>query len=390
LYPDYWKIGIGILKYETRRMHFLLYPVEFKKDQTLVKEIKSGDYGDVEKEMTERNILLLVLSDTPDEMRNTPRAYAYKLLTQSILHVAGKYNFPIADDFIAHEYLVSFIDRYHGYLGMKVNLDFYDINELKFKLFKVIPMMFATAPYVGFGGGIVESDLNIDSYYSHQTPQKEIDGAIKKINDGFIPKVKVTVTSEVYNIDLIAYYINWLERAGIEKAERKFKLGQRDEKMYGVDLWKTWNKEVLWQNLKLFVDNYHRLCKKYLNAHFPQLKSALRILPKSEITVVYVMNFDETHQRRPCLEVYFLRPVKRHRGKVFSFLAEDPNNPIDRENIFSKGKYDFIIDGNEYRAISKRIQTLDFMFKHSPSYALINDRVEEGVKYFLRKKERIK
>lgn len=385
LYPYYWKIGIGILKYEPGDIRFLLYPVEFKKDQTLVKEVRIQDYPDLDREMMEGNVLLLANLNTSDEIKNSPKAYAYRLLESSILRVAGNYNFPIADDFIAHEYLVSFIDRYHSYLGIDMNADSYDIKELKYKLFKVIPMVFATDPSRGFADWVVECDNNIDSYVSHQTSQKEIDDAIKKINEGFTPRVKVTVTSELYNIDLIAYYINRLELAGVARAERKFKRGQRDEKMFGVELWKTWNKEVLWFNLKLFVNNYHRLCKKYLNTHFRQIKPALRILPRNETTVAYVMHFDEMHRSMPFLEQYFLRPVKPQMGKIFSFLVEDPNNPIDRKNMFSEDRYDFIIDGTEYRTISMRVQTLDFMFKYSPTYALINERVAEAVKAFLRK-----
>ena len=42
LYPSYWKIGIGIIDYQDKSIIFLLYPIRYELNDTLIKEINSN------------------------------------------------------------------------------------------------------------------------------------------------------------------------------------------------------------------------------------------------------------------------------------------------------------------------------------------------------------
>jgi hypothetical protein len=384
LYPDYWKIGIGITKYEYNHIQFLLYPVEFKKAQILVKEIKPHDYVDIDKEMMEGNILLLANLNSENKIKESPSQYAYDLLEDSILRIAGKYNFPISDEGLAHEYLISFIDRYHIYLDMEKNSDSYSLKDLKYKLYSVLPMLVGSGH--GFANWVVEYNHNIDSYNKFnpsQSHKRSIQESIKKINEGFMPKVKVTITSELYNIDLISYYINFLEQKGIRYTERKYQIEQYDSKIIGVEFWKTWNKEPLWTNVKLFYKTFYGLYEGYIKKHFPYIQDFLKIVRNDETTVIHIFRFDETHQSRPYMEVYHLRPTRyQKKGEVLCFLEEDPNNPIDRKKYFIDRKFDCTINDKEYEIMSMHVQLLDFMFDISPTYSLINKNLNEKLRQF--------
>jgi len=389
LYPDYWKIGIGILRYEHGNIQYLLYPVEFRKEQTLVKEVKPGDYEDIMRSMYERDVLLLANLNSRNDIRDLPLSYAYSLLESDILGVAGKYSFPIQDNFIAHEYLISFIDRYHAYLDMEVDLDSYALKELKYKLYSVLPMLVATGK--NFADWVVDHNEDIDSYHGWQfsdNRKKKLIESIKKLNEGFVPKVKVTITSRLYNIDLITNYINWLEKNGITKAIRQYQTGQFNDKMYGVESWKTWNKEVLWSNTKLFVQHFHKLYDKYICAHLPYIKDFLKIVANEDTTIVYLFHFADDHKSTPHMEVYYLRPAKPKKGEIFCMLVEDPNNPINRKKYFIEEKYDCVFNEEEYQIIRMNAQSLDFMFEISPTYALINDKLSDKLKSFFAKKRR--
>jgi hypothetical protein len=155
LYPNYWKIGIGITRYEISDMRYYLYPIEYKKEQTLIKEVVFDKNADIMQELFNCNMLYFAVSGDNYEMRNFPLQTAYKGLEDSILGAISKYNFPIADDFIAHEYIISFIDRNHVYLDMDSNLKFYSLRELRYKLFVVLPMLAANSS--NFADWVVES-----------------------------------------------------------------------------------------------------------------------------------------------------------------------------------------------------------------------------------------
>lgn len=389
LYPDYWKIGIGILKYVQGDISYILYPVEFKKTQTLIKEVKNGDYEDISKEMSHGNVLLWAGLTSNNQISRQPTQYAYKLLEDSILRITGKQNFPIPDDFVAHEYLISFIDRYHVYLDMEKGLEFYSLMDLKYKLFSVLPMLTATS--TGFADWVTEYRDNIDSYHDKRSSSnhtKAIQRSIQRLKENFIPKIKVTLYSDLYNMDLVSYYINRLERKGIRDANRKYRSDMRNESTYGVDLWKTWYKVPLWENLQLFFQNFYQFYNLFINTNFPLIKNSLQIVESEELTIVHILRFDETHSAKPYMEVFHLRPNRYKKGEIFCFLEEDPENPIDRKKYFIDKRYDCQVNGIDYEIIMMHVQVLEFMFTISPTYALINEKFNDKLKRFLYRQQK--
>lgn len=388
LYPDYWKIGMGIIRYQFGDVRFILYPVEYDKSQLLIKEVDPS-YDYLGKEMMQGNVLMWTGMENTESIATYPIPYAYKLLEDSILGITGTYNFPLADLFLANEYVISFIDRYHQYLNLEQGKPTYSLKDLKYMLYNVIPMLAATNHT--FADWVIKHNHDIDSYdtfRAYENHRKRIEEAIKKIKQGFQPKVSVTVTSERYNIDLVHYYISLLEKKGIEVATRQYQLNQRNEEMYGVDLWRTWNKEPLSQNLKFFFQNFYRLYEAYITTHFPYISHYLNIIKNKEITLVHVFHFDDLYLGRPQMEVYHLRPEIAETGSVFCYLAEDPDNPIDREKYFSDRQLDCQINGKKYHMVRMHGQPLEFMFTDSPIYTLIKERLKEKMKDLFNKKKK--
>lgn len=390
LYPNYWKIGIGIIKYAFADIRYILFPLEYKKEQTLIKEVVFDENTDIGLEMMNGNILVFVSSKDINDLRDYPAQAAYKSLENSIMEVAGKYKFPIADDFIAHEYLISFIDRNYVYLDMEPGQESYSLNELKYKLFKVLPILAATE--LGFADWVTETNHNIDSYSSWKISshfKKKVAEAIKKVKEGFVPKVKISITSELYNIDLITSYIDYLQSKGLNSANRQYEKGQFDEVKYwnAIPFKQTWNKDILWENTQLFFSQYYKLYDKYIETHFPHIQHLLEIIPGESKTVLCLLIGDVT-KGGPYLEIYYLRPDKPADNELYFFTDTDTDNPIDRRKFFLENKWECIINGKNYHITQMHIQTLDFMFEISPTYALINKMLEEKLKKFFHEKQR--
>lgn len=384
-YPEYWKIGIGILKYEFGEVSFILFPVKFEDAQPLVKEVdRSYDFTGLE--MLEGRVLMWAGSRDWDCISKYPMTYAYELLDDDILRIAGKVNFPLDDLFLAHEYVISFIDSFHEYLVMPKDADSYSLADLKYLLMHIIPMVAATTR--NYADWVVEYDHGIDQYErfrAGKNHQKDIENAKKKIKEGFIPKVKVTVTSTRYNIELIYFYIRALEKKGFRSALRKYKISQRDETIYNVPLWQTWNKQILWENLKLFYEQFYKRYENYIGQHFPIIKDELKNIRSKEYTVIHVLYFDENRSYEPWMRVFHLRPPQYEEGKILCFLDEDPSNPIKLENL-QVGKYECEFEGKLYQISYTHGQRIDFMFEQSPTYALINSMLTDRLKKYLRKR----
>lgn len=388
LFPDYWKIGIGIIRMKDDQISFVLYPVAFGSHQLLIKQVKQEEYEDISEELSKGTILLYA-STSINKLATDYEGYAYHLLEDHIERVAGKYHFPLDDLLVACEYLISFIDRHHGYLDLDSEAEAYLINDVKFKLYSVLPMLVATEH--SYADWVREHTHTIDSYdhwKSSSGYKKKIQQSIEKVEQGFNPRVKVIIGSQLYNMELINYYIQLLESRGHTKIERRYKTRQRDEKLHGVDIWKTWNKEVLWYNVQLFYKDFHRLHDTYIEKHFPFIADDLQIVSSKKTTIVYIFYFDETRMTRPHMEAYHIRPNKPEKGRVLIFLAEDPNNPIDRKKFGLDRITDCSIDGKNYTIQLMHVQVLDFMFSLFPTYALINEIIAEKLKSFFRKRSR--
>lgn len=390
LYPNYWKIGIGIIKYTFADIRYVLFPVEYKKEQTLIKEVVFDENTNIGLEMMNGNILVFVSSKDINDLRDYPVQTAYKSLEDSILRVAGKYKFPIADDFIAHEYLISFIDHNHVYLDMEAGQNSYSLNELQYKLFKVLPVLAATE--LGFADWVTECNHSIDSYSSWRISphfKKKVADAIKKVNEGFVPKVNITITSELYDINLIINYIAYLQNKGFNSANRQYERGQFDELKYrnAIPFKQTWNKDILWKNAQLFFSQYYKLYNKYIEAYFPHIQHLLQIIPAESKTVLYLLIGDVT-KGGPYLEIYFLRPDKPAENELYFFADTDTDNPVDRKKFFLEDKWECIINGTPYHITQMHVQTLDFMFEISPTYALINKKLREKLKKYFHEKQR--
>jgi hypothetical protein len=188
-------------------------------------------------------------------------------------------------------------------------------------------------------------------------------------------------------MDLITNYINYLQNKGVAYAKRRYLQGQLEENMYGVDFWKTWHTDILWENVKTCLKHFHIVYEKFLFSHFYYLRNYLRLVESNDMTLVYVFQ-NLSAKARPYMEVYHLRPFKKQKGQVLFFLGEDINNPINREYLFVKKKYECSIGNENYQILSMHVQTLDFMFKISPTYAFINATLQEKLKKFFSIKKR--
>lgn len=379
LYPDYWKIGIGIIKLTNDTVNFVLYPVEFKKEQTLVKLVRHSDYSI--NDLMKGNILMI--ADWSRKKLQNPVVCSYGLLKDKVLKIFEKNNFPIPDSFIANEYLISFIDRHHGFLGFSKGQEAYLLVELSNMLFEVLPMYIATSRH--FADCVEEYNHNIDretKVSGTQYNSEEIGESRRKLDNGFVPKVKVTIISERYNIELVKYYIHWLSKNGENYTKRQFSLSQFESSQSGNNLWYNCSKMFLFQNLCLFFENIYRLYKLYLEHYFPTIGYRLEIVAGAEFTTINLLHFDEIQNKRPFLEIYTLRPAKYEKGNVYTFLAEDARHPIDREAFLLNRKFDCVFNNKSYEIISLQFWPLEFMFSASPSYTFIKERLLQELRSY--------
>ena len=386
LYPNYWKIGIGVFKYDSDTFNYLLYPVEFKKEQTLVKSVRHEDYKDIYRDLFEGNILSVASKFNPDIVRETPWVYAYGDLENKIKDTIDKYTFIIPDEFSANEYLISFIDMFTSFLDFQPNQDFYFLKELKLKLFSILPLVVADSYYyvdwVVEDRHIIDNKIRISNQEHHR---KKIQEAIKKISENHIPKVRVILDSQLYSFNAIKFYISWLEELGFEKTSRVYK-ENTDQIRNPRFTWQKWGKENLLSNFRILNENFSRVYEICLNEYFQNIREYLVYPENPEHTLIHILNYqeDDSIRSRPHLETYHLRPFLWEKSKQYFYSIEDEKLPVDRDKYWNESNYEVTISDRKYQIVQLQGQPIDFMFKSSPMNEMlkiiINDRLKDFFK----------
>jgi len=384
VYPNVWKIGIGIIYYSGSLVRYVSYPVMFNSDQILVKETKLNK-DTFFTDMTEGKILEVVNLDSRNKIAQIPKQYAYEQLEPTIMRVIGKTNFPINSVYIANEYITAFIDNYHAYLDFNISENEYSLKELKQKLFEILPVMVANS--YSFSDHVTEHNHDIDSYDKFRNSdvhKKLLEGNKIQWEQGFVPKVKVKIVSYKYNIDLVIYYIKILEKHGKENTTRPY-LKNQYLNPCGWQLWQGWNKPILKANTEKFFDNFIDSYQQFVDQNFQNLKHQLNFFEDADI-VFAIFRFDDSFKERANLEFYPCKSAKKIEKKIIFLSQDDPQNPIDRLAFGLNGMTNTNYNGMNLEILRMWNCLLDFMFSYSPTYTFINNLIERKLEGFFRKK----
>lgn len=387
IYPDYWKIGLALIKYNTDNSTFYLFPLPYGSNEPLIKQITSeGAKDPLSYFRNEKDRGLLFMSTDAGHLRTQPLRLAYGILKSEILKVVKKTQFPVEDPALANEYLTGFIDTFYALLGLSPNKEVYSVSELDNLLTMVLPCsMEARHPFIAADATEIRESLDphknkaCSSYYS-----AAIESAKSRIKEGYKSRVKIIVYSNLFSVNLVHYYLNLLQVNGKQDIKRIYKIGQTASSNSPM-MWNKWNKQVLTENLHTFFYRFTAIYDRYFQTNFPFLTDELNVFKEADLSI-FVLYFKETMQEEPVLEYYGLKGVgKSTKGSRF-FLAEDTGNPVNRNAWYTEENRYCRFEDCDYYIYSLRNISLDFMFEASPVYALIQELLTERLGNYLNKR----
>ncbi|MDB5199169.1 MAG: hypothetical protein JWO92_1132 [Chitinophagaceae bacterium] len=384
-YPDYWKIGIGIFKYTDTSCSFFLYPLEYTRNETLMKEYQGRHDTDINTIFHKLNALLYATGTEVNYIRYKPWAYAYKTIQSDVERLVGNYNFPIDDEFLAHEYLYAFVQKFHVYFGLETQALSYSIDELRELLNKILPVEIELNHT--WQEGLTEFEMNIDSDMDHKpSPMflKRIMDAKKKIEQGYQSKIKISLRSEKLNLNLINYYLDYLNAKDIKEIKKVY-IPMVGKPIVNFPSWAAWDQAAVIENLKVFTRNFRRLYKSCLLRNFPLLEQQLDIFENYDL-LIYVVRFSPEKKHKPYLEFYEMRSEVPVEKTILVFGPDDPDCPVDRYQMYENKDWTCIYNNVKYKAVVVGNRPIDFLFEPSPSYALINIVLAKKVKEYLKEK----
>jgi len=378
IYPNYWKIGMAVIKFEKNNVYFILYPVKYGDSKPLIMKLKKGVSYNMHTEFLNDNFIMMA-SRSRTKFNRNPSAVAYELLNSDIAKFISETNLPLEDEFLSHEYLFGFLERYRSVFGFNPDEDTFPINRFQYVLYNLIPVH--ASRNISAAAGITEISCSIDDYerWGTSSINRIFSDAENAIKEGYLPQYKVDVRSRHYNMKLVRYFLNAMSEKDILR--RKYRFGIHH--IGSLPNRKNWNDNVLLDILHIFWCNFYKVYTKYINQNFPHLKDELKLLLDDEILVVKYVHLENGSKS---LELYFVQLNRTDLPKIVFFDFASPDAPINDHKVMIQDDWNCKVLGVPGRIKLKTSCPLNFLLEPSPTYSLINYFLNAKIETFFNRK----
>jgi Domain of unknown function (DUF4365) len=381
-YSNYWKIGLGIIRYTEDECSYLVYPIPYGTNEPLIRQVKPGSIKDIGREFVFGRILRTQAYANGNPISDAPEKLAYELIKADFEYGIKRIEFDLPDDFMANEYIHGFVSRFSTYLDLDGNSESFDLNELYELINTVLPLLLDIQ--LSIPEGAKRFTHNIDPYQklkSGPIHRQRIAEARQKATAGYSPRFEIIPVSSDFHIDLLRFYIDHLLAQGIQYTRRVYDPNTRIKNSNGSFVWDFWNNEVLQDNLVILFQNLKRVYQLLIERHFPELSAELDLFRDGNL-ILYCLSFEHRRHAGPQLEYYKLNSRAKLENNIRFYTNAD--RPFSRESLMGANGWTMRIGGKVYDLRAGGGEGLTFMFNPLPMHTfvrkLINDRIAELLK----------
>lgn len=347
-YNSCWKLGFAYSGYSQNSVSYVLYPINFDKNDLQIKELSRSLIKGLNEEGLEFRSYNGV---NPIEIR--PVEHAKELISEYIKKIFKSKLLPIRHVSLYREIIFSFIDKFHECLGLRIK-DRYSINEIKDSLNNYLPIWLEEA-FKSQKKLLRGQYINID-YVNHPICKKDIDKLDKKIKERIKNNQLSTndflIGSEKYPINLIIEALTFLSLNHIVELERLYIPPTYDRLGRRPFIWSEYSSEDIRKNLNIFYKELAQVYDSVIEDFFPSLKSKLEFFANFDKLVVIVNYKEEDYESQPYIHSYYLKNKDKRETDIKIYMINDNIPNIDdfkSEVYISEQKYILISHDTNYK-----------------------------------------
>jgi len=388
-YPGYWKIGVGLVSKNEEAVTFFLLPIPFGSSEALIRQLENiKPFEDLR--YFHSHQALMMLSRSMDTLERSAVDQSFNLLRSEVMRVINKHLFPLPNVFLANEFVSSFMQSFRVFLGFSMEQTTCTLQELQLLITTILPVAIESG-FSFIAEGITKMENSIDSERdrrAHPHYQQRLLDAREKLRVGYVPVVQIQLTSQLFPIPLLLYYITYLQSVSQTECIVVYTGGQT--RFNNAKLVPSgWNKPVLFDNLRVFFENFASIYSAYIAAHFPLIQDELEMFQDCQLAIFQLMTTGYASEKAHIL-CYRMQHEDRSQFSTMFFLDTDTDNPIDRKRWEQNRDPSCRVNGKNYTITSVTGMPVKFIFEPSPTYALIHFELEKRMEAFLQKKARPK
>ncbi len=384
LYPNYWKIGVGISSYQDNSAQFTLYPVSYDLNDVLIKQYLSED------DLYLQKILSYIGFYRENPIKSRPKQYAYELIENKTKEVLESHPLLIKDPFIASEYILAFINKFYVILGLDYGNTEYSISEIEFSLNTFLPLWVQqTINKSEYKSRREPGFIVIDYIFVHTDPsaiQKISDKVREAIRKGKAPSIDLKIASTDFNMHILLNLIAYLRNSGITTIKREYETRHQVNKT-SFHIWEAWGEEKTMKNINVFYNHFIRIYDLLIQTYFPNLKKDLQFYNSFNLLAIVVNFSSDSVDPTPSIDYYYFKSQTNTENKIIIYNSAENEILLKRQNLRNYFTTGITIEGTSYRLVSLTSSILYFIYDETPIFNSIAELLKERLKEYFNDKK---
>jgi hypothetical protein len=386
-YDSCWKLGIAYNNYSEGSITYLLYPINYFKNDLQIREISDKLKNEL------RGYVETGIGPT-NPIHFQPENYAKELVLKKVTEICDKKLLPLSNVSLFREVTFGFIDNLHECLGLNVK-NSYTVREVRHSFYAYFPIWVDE----------VLSNENINLRYHplfspyidpafllhqlNQEKKEEIDERVnERIRNCQFNNRNLVLGTRNFPLKLIADFLGNPSLNDFNEINRLYLPKNFDRPTISHYSWSHNTPEEVLENIKIFFNEFPNVYDTTIDYCFPKLKQELRFFNDFDTLIVvievhdnYTNNNNEYSTWCPLIEYYYLRAEESNTKKEIKIFMKDRGHiPINREMDF---KSKICIDGKSYTIVkSKGPGMLGFIFDRLPMFDYLYKTLSERMSNF--------
>ncbi|WP_410509049.1 hypothetical protein RSJ42_01905 [Methanosarcina hadiensis] len=386
-YNSCWKLGIAYNNYSEGRITYLLYPINYFKNDLQIKEI-SDKLKDELGGFVETSI------GPTNPIHSQPENYAKELVIKKVTEICDKKLLPLSNISLFREVLFGIIDNLHECLGLKVK-NSYTVREVRHSFYAYFPIWVdevLSNENINLGYHPLFSPYIDPAFLLHQLNQEKKEEIDKRVNERIrncqFNNRNLVLGTRNFPLKLIADFLGNPSLNDFNEINRLYIPKNFDRPTISHYSWSHNTPEEVLENIKIFFNEFPNVYDTTIDYCFPKLKQELRFFNDFDTLIVvievhdnYTNNNNEYSTWCPLIKYYYLRAEESNTKKEIKIFMKDRDHiPINREMDF---KSKIWIDGKSYTIVkSKGPGMLGFIFDRLPMFDYLYKTLSEKMSNF--------
>ena len=390
LYPNIWKLGLAYYRYGSTELAYTLYPIARNKNDVQIKEVDFRLLGKIEKEGLE---FTAHLSQNP--LKTEPKEYAKKLVHRKTSGVIdGKLLRHTGNEFLAKEYVFTFIDKYRTQMGLEQK-DKYSLEEIEMAFHTYLPFwlkfsadLSSFPPNRALGMYSFSQITGLDN-----DKRNEVARRVRKALRSNEPVPIIPIPDERNSLrlsfDLFIEFFYFLKQTETKGKEIRRPYKEKDFSILKDGtadwVWNLFSKKDTDQNLKVFFKHLLEVYDAILKNNFPALRDELPLFGEADTILISWDLRDRYDHNGPTYYMYYLKSKTARKRVQIKLITEEDIKRYELEYPSSRGTIRF--ENEEYQLLISEYGVLDFIYDHTPMLSFIYKKLKERIDEYFKKTE---